>query len=75
MIERKLGRVYVQFEKKMITLIGKKFITDQGVAVDGRRVRGVLRNDQQINRKEVIQLKSAFNRFFGGDATGKPYTY
>jgi hypothetical protein len=75
MIERKNGAVYVQCLGQMITLKGKKFVNDSDQPVDGRKVRGILRNEQNTVRREVIFLRSAFNRFFGGDAKGNLYKF
>lgn len=61
-------QVFFQFEGQMITIIKGKFITDQGEKVDGRKVRGLLRNKNNIEKRaEVAHLKSIFNRFFGGE--------
>ena len=70
------GVPYFQFEKQMITLVGKKFITISGEAVDGRKVRNALRaTNYAQTRGEIVHLKSIMNRYFGGDANGKQYTF
>ena len=70
------GKMYVPFQGEMITMLeGGKFTTLEGNRFDGRVVRGALRNKQQLNKPVVNQLKSAFNRYFGGDANGNQYTF
>lgn len=76
-IEKRGEKVFFKFDGKMITRLSSgKFVSDKGEPIDGRKIRGALRNKNDLMiRGEVAHLKSIFNRFYGGDANGNLYSF